>query len=134
MFNQKTDFYRLALLLALSLMVAPACASQPLGDRAEDGLRVERTSSSRYTFSRVDVEPHAGWISISGEIARLIPQRGLIPGTVQIALIAADGELLAQTEVQPMRRNRQDRSAHFYARLETPATAGAILRIAHTGS
>lgn len=124
--------HRIALMLALATIVGPACANQPLSDRA-DGLTVERVSSSYYDFSRVWVEPDVDSISISGEVARVIPRRGMIPGKVRISLIGADGQLLEQTEVTPMRRNRQDQSAHFYARFETSATAGGRLLIEHSG-
>jgi len=125
--------YRIALMLALGMILGPACANQPLSARA-DGITVERLTSSHYEFSRVRVEPAADSLTVSGEVKRLIQRRGLIPGQVRIALIAVDGQLLEQTEVQPMRRNRQDQSAHFYARLASPAVAGNRLLIEHRGN
>ncbi|MBK5931013.1 hypothetical protein [Halochromatium salexigens] len=134
MFNNRTRLHRIALLIALSSVLGSACASQPLGDRVDaDRLTIERVTSSRYEFSRVRVESGAESIRVSGEVARVILQRGLIPGKVRISLFGANGELLEQTEVKPMRRNRQDRSAHFYARLAMPATVGNTLLIEHGG-
>ena len=131
--NRPARAYRMALMLALGMILGPACANQPLSERA-DGITVERVTSSHYAFSRVRVEPGADSLTVSGEVARVIQRRGLIPGKVRIALIAADGQLLEQTEVQPMRRNRQDQSAHFYARLASPAVAGSRLLIEHSSN
>jgi hypothetical protein len=132
MSNTPNRSSRIALLIALGMLIGPACANQPVSART-DGLTVERLSSSDYDFSRVRVEPDVDSISISGEVARVIPHRGMIPGKVVISLIGADGQLLEQAEVKPMRRNRQDQSAHFYARFETSATAGSRLLIEHSG-
>lgn len=132
MTNNPTRTARISLLIALSIVLGSACANQPLGDRA-DALLVERATSSRYHFSRVRVEPSAESISVSGEIARVIPHRGMIPGKVRISLLGADGQLLEQTEVTPMRRNRQDRSAHFYSRLSAASGAGQTVRLEHSG-
>jgi hypothetical protein len=134
MFHNRTRLHRIALLIALSSVLGSACASQPLGDRVDaDALTIERATSNRYDFSRISVESAAGSISVSGEVARAIPHRGLIPGKVRLSMFDADGQLLEQTEVKPMRRNRQDRSAHFYARLAMPATVGNTLLIEHSG-
>jgi len=127
-----TRLSQIAMLIALVMITGTACANQPLSDRA-DGITVERASSSHYHFSRVRVEPEVGAMSVSGEVARVIPHRGMIPGKVRISLIGADGKVLEQAEVKPMRRNRQDQSAHFYARFETPAMAGSRLLVEHSG-
>ncbi|MBK5938746.1 hypothetical protein [Halochromatium roseum] len=124
---------RVSLLIALSVVLGPACANQPLSDRT-DALVVERATSSRYHFSRVRVEPGAGSISVSGELARVIPHRGMIPGKVRISLLDADGELLEQTEVAPMRGNRQDLAAHFHARLSAASGTAHRVQIEHSGS
>ncbi|MEA3641973.1 MAG: hypothetical protein VBE63_18830 [Lamprobacter sp.] len=94
-------------------------------------MKIERISSNHYNFSRVRVEPGVDSISVSGEVARFASHRGMIAGKVRIALIGAEGQLLEQAEVKPMRRNRQDRSAHFHARLAMPAAAVGMLRIEH---
>ncbi len=130
--NTPTRLPRIALLIALVMIAGPACANQPLSDRADE-MTVERASSSHYHFSRVRVEPDVGSMTVSGEVARVVPHRGLIPGQVRISLIGADGRLLEQAEVKPMRRNRQDQSAHFYARFETPAMPGGRLLVEHSG-
>jgi len=130
--NTPTRLSQIAMLIALVMITGTACANQPLSDRA-DGMTVERASSSHYHFSRVRVEPELGAMSVSGEVARVIPHRGMIPGKVRISLIGADGQLLEQAEVKPMRRNRQDQSAHFYVRFETPAMAGGRLLVEHSG-
>ncbi|MEA1048521.1 hypothetical protein U5801_01610 [Lamprobacter modestohalophilus] len=132
MINNPTRIARISLLIALSVVLGPACANQPLGDHT-DALVVERATSSHYHFSRVRVEPEAGSISVSGEVARVIPHRGMIPGKVRISLLGADGQLLEQTEVAPMRRNRQDLSAHFYVRLGAAPGAGQTVRLEHSG-
>ncbi|NEX17853.1 MAG: hypothetical protein C1943_14850 [Halochromatium sp.] len=119
MFNTPAQSYQMALMLVLGMIASQAYASPPSSDRA-DGIRVEHLSSSRYDVSRVRVKHDLESIRVSGEVARVIPQRGMIPGKVRISLIDADGQLLEQAMVKPMRRNRQDQSAHFYARLATP--------------
>jgi hypothetical protein len=132
MFHTYLSFQRIALLIACSLFILSGCASRPAGEPIE-APKVELVSSSRYAFREVRVDPGVDSISIKGEVAHLIPHRGMVPGKIRIALIGADGQVLEQTEVAPMRSNRQDRSDHFYARLTTPPPVGSKLRIEHSG-
>jgi hypothetical protein len=132
MFHTCLSFQRIALLIACSLFIISGCASRPVGERIE-APEVELISSSRYEFREVRVDPAVDSISIKGEVAHMIPHRGMVPGKIRIALIGADGQVLEQTEVAPMRSNRQDQSDHFYARLTTPPPAGSKLRIEHGG-
>ncbi|KAA6185328.1 hypothetical protein F2Q65_09525 [Thiohalocapsa marina] len=119
------------LLLALGLGPAiTGCASGPTAT-PDAGLHIERISSSGFTITQTQVRSEDGTVSVRGEVARRIPQRGPIPGAVHISVLGPDGALLAETDAMPMRRNRQATAAHFYARLMLEPPAGGSIRIEH---
>jgi len=119
----------LAGLLSLS---ASACAAMPVASNGSE-LRIEEVTSDRFTMERVRVRRGADALSVSGDVSRVIPRRGFIPGQVEVRLVGPDGALLAADSATPMRRNRQARSAHFFVRLPSDAPAGSTLEIIHRG-
>jgi hypothetical protein len=114
---------------ALSLSGA-ACAGQPTA-AGSAGLPVHTSAQSHFEITRVQVQQDANTMSISGDVANQLPHRSLIPGHVEVRLIGPDGATLAMDSIDPMKRNRQARSAHFYIRLPVAAPAGSRLEITH---
>ena len=94
-------------------------------------LRIEEATSSRFSISGVQVRRKPGALSVSGDVSRIIPHRGLISGEVEVRVVGPDGVVLAEDSTTPMRRNRQARSAHFFVRLPIDAPAGSTLQIVH---
>jgi hypothetical protein len=119
----------LAGMLGLS---ASACAAMPVASSGSE-LRIEEVTSDRFTMERVRVRRDADALSVSGDVSRVVPRRGFIPGQVEVRLVGPDGAVLAADSATPMRRNRQARAAHFFVRLPVDAPAGSTLRIVHRG-
>jgi hypothetical protein len=107
-----------------------ACAGQPAAVGGTD-LAVQTSAASHFEITRVRVYQDADAISVSGDVANQLPLRGLIPGRVEVRVIGPDGATLATESTDPMRRNRQARSAHFYIRLPVSAPGGSSLEITH---
>lgn len=107
-----------------------ACAAAPVAS-SDAELRIEEATSSRFAISGVQVRRKPGALSVSGDVSRIIPHRGLIYGEVEVRVVGPDGVVLAEDSTTPMRRNRQARSAHFFVRLPIDAPAGSTLQIVH---
>jgi hypothetical protein len=121
----------LAAALAAALSVVGAgCATQPDVLQTE-GLSVQKSADSHFEINRVRVYRDGGALSVSGDVANLMPQRILTPGRVEISVIGPDGSTLVEEITTPMRKNAQARSAHFYARLPVTPPTGSTLRISH---
>lgn len=131
--NQPTVRPLSVLLSGLLGLSAAACAAAPLTTGGA-ALQVEETASSGFTIDRVRVRPAADALSVSGDVARVVPRRGFIPGQVEVRLLGPDGAVLAAETATPMRRNRQARSAHFFVRLPVqPVAGGQVQIIYHRG-
>lgn len=131
----KLKMQRLAALASVlvSVFAVSACAT-PWEVASAPEIAVERVSSQQFAFDWVQAQRCSGGIQIRGAVARQIPHRGAIPGYVRVAVIGPDGAVLADTDASLMRRNRQDRSARFHARLTTTPPAGSRLQVEHVTS
>jgi len=118
-----------ALVLVAGIGVS-ACASQTAFESAPD-MAVERVASQRFEFDWVRAQQRPHDIQIRGDVSRRISQRGPIPGYVHVSVIGPDGVVLAETDAPLMRRNKQARSAHFYARLPATPPPGSSLQVEH---
>jgi hypothetical protein len=107
-----------------------ACAGQPTTAGGAE-LPVQTSAASHFEITRVRVQQNADTMSISGDVANQLPLRGMIPGHVEARVIGPDGATLATDSTDPMKRNRQARSAHFYIRLPVSAPAGSRVEITH---
>ena len=128
----KSNIRRLAgaaLVLVAGIGVT-ACASQTAFESAPD-MAVERVSSQRFEFDWVRAQRRPHDIQVRGDVSRRISQRGPIPGYVHVSVIGPDGVVLAETDAPLMRRNKQARSAHFYARLPATPPPGSSLQVEH---
>lgn len=119
-----------AALVAALCVVGAGCATQP-ADVQTEGLSVQKSADSHFEINRVRVYRDGEVLSVSGDVANLMPQRILTPGRIEISVIGPDGSTLAEKITTPLRKNPQARSAHFYARLPVIAPTGSTLRISH---
>ena len=120
-----------AVLAGAMSLSGSACAGQPTST-GDAEFAVQTSAASHFEITRVRVQQDAHAMSISGDVANQLPLRGMIPGHVEVRVIGPDGATLATDSTDPMKRNRQARSAHFYIRLPVAAPAGSRLEITHT--
>jgi hypothetical protein len=121
----------IAALLAGAVGLASTACATPPNVAGSNGLEVQASAATHFEIKQVRVRREQDAMSVSGDVSRLLPQRGLIPGRVEVRVIGPDGATLATDSTDPMRRNRQARTAHFYIRLPVAPPAGSTLRITH---
>lgn len=119
-----------AVLAGAMSLSGTACAGQPIAAGSAE-LPVQTSAQSHFEITRVRVQQDADAMSVSGDVANRLPHRSLIPGRVEVRLIGPNGAILATDSIDPVKRNRQARYAHFYIRLPVAAPAGSRLEVAH---
>lgn len=119
-----------AVLAGAMSLSGTACAGQPTTAGSAE-LAVQTSAASHFEITRVRVQQDADAMSVSGDVMNQLPHRSLIPGHVEVRVIGPDGATLATDSTDPVKRNRQARSAHFYIRLPVAAPAGSRLEITH---
>ncbi|GAB0147809.1 MULTISPECIES: hypothetical protein [Marichromatium] len=114
-----------ARLLAIALL---AVSTLPL---AAERPRVDTVDSARVAFGLVQAETETSGVHVHGTLAQRIPHRGAVPGAIRVQVLDAQGQVLAERDVAPMRRNRQALSAHFNTHLEVAPPSDGSVRVIH---
>ncbi|NKN32691.1 hypothetical protein [Marichromatium bheemlicum] len=117
--------HHLARLLGIALLASSTLAL------AVEHPQVDTVDSTRVAFGLVQAETEASGIRVHGSVAQRIPHRGAIPGEVRVQVLDAAGQVLAERDVSPMRRNRQALSAHFNTHLDVVPPRGGSVRVIH---
>ena len=109
-----------------------ANASPGSGDQTHAHPSIETQASSR-AHLHVELQRDETW-RVYGEVHKTHHGTGVIPGHIEIEVLAADGRVLARTSNRYHHRSRRSRHSWFLVDLPEVGEPVATLRVMHHGA
>ena len=114
------------LLLALS-----GCTTSPSKSKPDGGITLQNVDSRTAYISHSYLSSQGGSTMLRGELMRNIPARGAIPGSLQVELINASGELIKERNIAYKRKNIRSQYAKFSLIIPDTTDSISTIRITH---
>ena len=116
---------------ALVAILAGCATTQGLAQ--QQGVKLESVDSSssvRITRTYLDATEEAT-IILRRELERRIPSRSSIPGHLHVELIAPDGKVMKEANIDYVRNSFKSRLANFSLPIPEPLVTGSTIRVTH---
>jgi len=130
MFKGKSKTIFITVSVALVAMLAGCATAQGLAQ--QQGVKLESVDSGsvRITRTYLDATEEAT-IILRGELEWRIPSRSSIPGHLHVELIAPDGKVMKEANIDYVRKSFKSRLAKFSLPIPEPLVTGSTIRVTH---
>lgn len=114
-----------------SVLLAGCSATTSLVN--EEDVTIERIHSATANITRARLDSSDSTVVLRGELRRLMPGRGPIPGFLRIELIGSDGTVFKKARIGYMRKGAKSRNGRFNLTLPSELSALKAIRVIHHG-